>query len=194
MTYPDYVKRYRPKGTVVKYSNGTYYVYYAKSERVPGKSYPVQKIDGLAGKIDEFGFHPVATTQLNLDRVVIRECGFTNFLLRFEDEYIEQRSEIVKDARDIYRSIIVYFSNNSYLCDEKGTTIYSMDQLTSLFHVGAQSQFAAIKRLCEHDPDELTPLKYICNVRIDGHVFKSELTEPQKRLLEELGVTEDEIR
>ena len=48
MKYPDYVKQYRPKGTVVKKVNDTYYAYYATSKRVPGKNYPVQEIKGLA--------------------------------------------------------------------------------------------------------------------------------------------------
>ena len=51
MRYPDYVKQFRPKGTIVKRVNDTYYAYYATSKRVPDKKYPVQIIKGLAGRI-----------------------------------------------------------------------------------------------------------------------------------------------
>ena len=117
MKYPDYVKQYRPKGTVVKKVNDTYYAYYATSKRVPGKNYPVQEIKGLAGKIDRWGFHPLSRALVDTEHVVIRECGFTNFLLKFEEEYISRRSGPVKERRDLYYSMIVYLSNNSYLND-----------------------------------------------------------------------------
>ncbi len=198
MTYPDYVKQYRPKGTVVKYSNGTYYVYYAKSERVPGKSYPVQKIGGLAGKIDQFGFHPIATIQLNTEHLMVRECGFTNFLLTFEDIYICDRDEAIKEKRNLYRSLIAYFSNNSYLYEDKDTTIYSPEQMASIFHMSIPIQVTKIGGMIQEmyglKLEDLEPLKYICNVRIGDQFFTSNLTEAQKKLLEKLGITENEIK
>ena len=84
MRYPDYVKQFRPKGTIVKRVNDTYYAYYATSKRVPDKKYPVQIIKGLAGRIDESGFHRLSKAFVETGHIVIRECGFTNFLLKFE--------------------------------------------------------------------------------------------------------------
>jgi len=98
MKYPDYVKQYRPKGTIIKRVNDDYYAYYATSKRVPDKSYPVQVIKGLAGKIDNTGFHPLTKAVVNTENIVIRECGFTNFLLKFEDEYISRRTEKVRNC------------------------------------------------------------------------------------------------
>ena len=86
MRYPDYVKKFRPKGTIVKRVNDTYYAYYATSKRVPDKKYPVQVIRGLAGRIDESGFHKLSKAFVDTGHVVIRECGFTNFLLNLDDE------------------------------------------------------------------------------------------------------------
>ena len=83
MRYPDYVKQFRPKGTIVKKVNDSFYAYYATSKRIPDKKYPVQVIRGLAGKIDEQGFHPLTKAIVDTEHVVIRECGFTNFLLKF---------------------------------------------------------------------------------------------------------------
>lgn len=101
--------------------NDTYYVYYATSKRVPDKKYPVQVIKGLAGRIDESGFHKLFKAFVETGHVVVRECGFTNFLLKFEDEYISRRKEPVKERKNLYRSMIVYLSNNSYLNEDRQT-------------------------------------------------------------------------
>ncbi|MBQ8142820.1 MAG: hypothetical protein IJ194_06670 [Bacilli bacterium] len=50
--YPDYVKAFRPKGTVVRLRNGRYLVFSAKSKRVSGKSYPVLVVGELCLFID----------------------------------------------------------------------------------------------------------------------------------------------
>lgn len=194
MRYPDYIKKYRPKGTVVKRLNNTYYAYYATSKRVPDKKYPVQVIKGLAGKIDAQGFHPTTRIVADAKHVIVRECGFTNFLLKFEEEYISRRKEPVKERRNLYRSMIVYLSNNSYLCDDPSNTIYSAGEMVEKFHIGIPNQITAISQICEHDIKELEGLKYICKVRMGNRVFDSELTEAQKLLLKELEVTEEYVR
>ena len=194
MRYPDYVKKYRPKGTIVKRVNGTYYAYYATSKRVPDKKYPVQVIRGLAGRIDESGFHELSKAFVDTGHVVVRECGFTNFLLKFEDEYVSRRKGPMKERRDLYRSMIVYLSNNSYLNDEPGTTIYSVPEMVEKFRVGIPNQVTAISKICEYDLKELEPLKYICSVTMGKRRFESELTKSQRELLERIGIREDEIR
>lgn len=93
MGYPDYIKKYRPKGTIIKKVNNSYYAYHDTSRRVLDKKYPVQVIKGLAGKIDEHGFHPLTRAVVDTEKVIIRECGFTNFQLKFEKEYISCRGE-----------------------------------------------------------------------------------------------------
>ena len=194
MRYPDYVKQFRPKGTIVKRVNDTYYAYYATSKRVPDKKYPVQVIKGLAGRIDESGFHKLSKAFVDTGHVVIRECGFTNFLLKFEDEYVSRRKGTIKERRDLYRSMIVYLSNNSYLNDEPGTTIYTAAEMAGKFRVGIPNQVTAISRICEYDLKELEPLKYICSVTMGERRFESELTKSQRELLERIGIREDDIR
>ena len=194
MRYPDYVKKFRPKGTIVKRVNDTYYAYYATSKRVPDKKYPVQVIRGLAGRIDESGFHKLSKAFVDTGHVVVRECGFTNFLLKFEDEYVSRRKEAVRERRNLYRSMIVYLSNNSYLNDEPGTTIYTAAEMVEKFRVGIPNQVTAISRICEYDLKELEPLKYICSVTMGERRFESELTKSQRELLERIGIREDDIR
>ena len=194
MKYPDYVKRFRPKGTVVKKINDAYYAYYATSKRVPGKSYPVQVTKGIAGKIDENGFHPNTHARIDMEDTKIRECGFTNFLLKFEDEYVSRRSEKMREKKDIYRSMIVYLSNNSWLCEDPDTTIYTAKELTQKFHVGIPNQITAIGKICEHDLETLEPLKYICGVWSGKRILQGQLSQAQKDLLEVLGIEESDVR
>ena len=188
------MKQFRPKGTIVKRVNDTYYAYYATSKRVPNKKYPVQVIRGLAGRIDESGFHKLSKAFVDTGHVVVRECGFTNFLLKFEDEYVSRRKGTMKERRDLYRSMIVYLSNNSYLNDERGTTIYSAVEMVRKFRIGIPNQVTAISRICEYDLKELEPLKYICSVTMGERRFESELTKSQRELLERIGIREDDIR
>ena len=160
MRYPDYVKQFRPKGTIVKKVNDSFYAYYATSKRIPDKKYPVQVIRGLAGKIDEQGFHPLTKAIVDTEHVVIRECGFTNFLLKFEEEYVSRRrNESRKESRNLYRSMIVYLSNNSYLSDDPDTIIYSSEEMIRRFHIGIPNQITAISKICEYDLKELEALK-----------------------------------
>ena len=65
MKYPDYVARFRPKGTIVKKVNDVFYVYKATSKRVPGKPYPVQVIGDIVGKITPAGL--VENVEVKID-------------------------------------------------------------------------------------------------------------------------------
>lgn len=195
MRYPDYVKQFRPKGTVVKKINGTYYAYNATSKRVPGKKYPVQVVEGIAGKIDETGFHPVTRTRIEIDSVDVRECGFTNYMLLFEELYmVHNRRWSRKDARIIYRSLLVYLSNNSYLNDDPHSEICTPGELADRYGIGIPNQLKAIERLIECDLKKLEQLKYVCNVRIGDRMIGSSLTDAQRKLMEELDIDEKDIR
>ena len=48
--YPDWVQKYREKGTTVKKVGNNFYLYRHSSKRVPGKKYPVP-VDTYIGKI-----------------------------------------------------------------------------------------------------------------------------------------------
>lgn len=194
MKYPEYVKKYRPKGTVVKLVHGNYYVYKATSRRLPDKKYPVQVIEGIAGKIDVYGFHPTTRVTVNVDQVTVRECGFTNYLLRIEKDYIREMGWNKKQGRIIYRSMIAYLSPNTYLQDETDIKIRTPEEISREYNVGIPKRMGKLRSMLEFEPEKLEPLKYICNVRTGGKLLRSTLTADQKRLIEELGVKEDEIR
>ena len=195
MKYPDYVSKFRPKGTIVKSVRGVYYVYKATSKRVEGKKYPVQVIERLLGKIDESGFHFLSHALVDTTRVRIREYGFTNYLLRYEDSFLAKQHKGTRSLqRSFYRSLIVYLSPNSYLQDDSSNHIRSLDFYVEKMDIGIPNQITALGKMIEMDLAKLEPLKYICAVYMGDRLFEGELTETQLKLLDELEVSEDELR
>lgn len=190
--YPEYTKN-RPKGTIVKKVRNTYYVYYATSEKVEGKKYPRQVIKGLAGKVDENGFHELTKSFVNTDEIIIRECGFTNFLLMFEQEYCARLQKIkVSERKNILYTFIVYLSPNSYL-NERKFKKYSMSELVDKFTLGIPNQITVIEKIIERNLSAIEFLKTINYVKLKDRILHSKLTDEQLRLLKEIGVKEDDI-
>ena len=57
--YPEWVLKHKKKGTYVNFKNGTYYLYAAHSERIPGTGKVRRVSDGYLGRItEEDGFIP----------------------------------------------------------------------------------------------------------------------------------------
>jgi hypothetical protein len=53
MAYPDWVLKFKSKGTYVQIRKGKYFLYRGHSERVSGISYPVLKFDEYLGQVTE---------------------------------------------------------------------------------------------------------------------------------------------
>lgn len=190
--YPEYVKKYRPKGSIVKLVNNQYYVYSAHSKRVPDKKYPVQVIDGLIGKIDEFGFHKATRKIIDISTVKIREYGFSNYLLLFKDLFVLDKNWGPKqNAIKIYKSLIVHFCNNSYLADEE---YFDLDTLTEKYNICIANQIKLIQQMIGFSFTEIEPLKYLCFAYIDGKKVYGEITHEQLKLLDKLEIKIDDIQ
>ena len=190
------MRQFRPKGTIVKSVHGTYYVYEATSKSVEGKKYPVHVIKGVIGKIDERGFHKMTKAVVDTTCVRVRECGFTNYMLMFEDFFVGISTHGGKKLRQsLYRSLIVYLSPNSYLTEEKGVKIYSLDYFVEKLGIGIPNQITVIRNMLEIDDlEELEPLKYICAVFMGDRIFDSELNDKQKEIIRKLGMEEKDVR
>ncbi len=191
--YPDFVKNNRPKGTIVKKVNGQYYVYKAHSERVPGKKNPQVVVEGLVGKIDAKGFHKATKRIMDLTDIRVREYGFTNYLLMFADSYVANlmKANGKREKLKVYKSLIVYLSENSYLADEPH---YEMDELVEKYQIGVPNQITVIRKIVETEWDKVEKLKQFFLVKINGNNYYSKLTEGQKKLLKELEVEESELQ
>jgi hypothetical protein len=51
--YPDWVMKYKEKGTYINYANSKYYLYAAHSQRIPGTDKVKRVCDGYLGRITE---------------------------------------------------------------------------------------------------------------------------------------------
>lgn len=174
-----------------------YYVYKATSKRVEGKSYSVEEIQGLLGCIDEYGYHELNRMVIDKEDVIIRECGFTNFLLLFEDICLNDLNvdKSKKDSKIIFYSLIVYLSSNSYLIAQNDVEILSLDELTNRYKISISRQLNSLKKtIGVENLQELEQLKYICNVKVGNKILKSKLNKYQKELINILGVDEKELR
>jgi len=155
----------------------------------------VQVIEKLLGKIDENGFHSLDHALVDTTRVRIREYGFTNYLLQYEDMFCAKQNKGTKALqRSLYRSLIVYLSPNSYLQDMSSPPIRPLEFFVEKLSIGIPNQIHGLSKMMELDLAMLEPLKYLCSVRMGDRLFEGELTPTQKTLLEELGITQDELQ
>ena len=193
--YPSYVNKFRPKGTIIKKVNDVYYVYKATSKRVEGKKYPVQVIEGVIGKIDEYGFHDTEKVKLNQD-VIVRECGFTNLILKYKDTFMnETYSRFKKQDREIILySLIYYLSSNTYIQDKYRDKILPIQEVIDKYKLSIGRQIKIIERIMETTLKEIEELKYICRVYIGEREIKTKITKRQKEIIEKLMVDEDELK
>ncbi len=192
--YPDYVNKFRSKGTIIKKVNNVFYLYEATSKRVEGKKYPVQVVKGIIGKIDENGFHRTEKIMLD-DEVIIMESGFTNYILLHKEIIINDFNLQFKkkDREIILNSMICYLSSNSYLL-LNNKQIYSINELINKYKISLGKQISIIERVIERKLTEIEDLKYICRVYIGNKEIKSTLNKKQKEILEKIGINEYDIK
>lgn len=79
--YPDWVMKYKEKGTYINYTNGKYYLYAAHSERIPGTRKVKRICDGYLGRITESDGLIPAKDKVS-GEVTVLEYGFSTLLLQ----------------------------------------------------------------------------------------------------------------
>jgi len=186
--YPDYVRAFKPKGTIAKRKGGVFYVYEATSKRVPGKGYPVQVVGPLVGRVDGAGFHPNQKVSIDLGSCRIREYGFTDYLLLFSDSFVAKRPSgmTAEESLEAFRSYIVFLSPSSYLAD--GGRM-SPEALSRKWRLSASQQVKGIMRLIEPTTlADIEPLKSLFAIGDARRMVRSEPTPGQAALLKRLGV------
>lgn len=188
MKYPEYVKKYKPKGTIVKFVRDQYYVYKATSKRVPGKKYPQQVVGDLVGKIDYLGFHKSTKCLCDISNPIIREFGFSRLMMKFYDDFKCRNNLSKKDSKNLYITFLLMLSPQSYLQDEEDFEIVSQDKIISKFNMSVCQQLDAILKSTSFDRKELESLKYICSVRLGTRVIVGKLTDSQKQIIENMGI------
>lgn len=195
MSYPEYVKSFRPKGCIVRLRNGRYLVFKATSKYVPGKAYPVLKVGELMGWIDSSGFHSQQRILVDFDVCSTFEYGFTNLLLNKEKYFIakEKAKGISEaDARLIYRSMIVSLSPSSYL--SVSGKLLSTDEIAKKHRKNVCFLKASLIRSIGMREEEIRLLFSVVAI-YDGKTMRT--LPPSKKALEILsvyGIEERDIR
>ena len=182
MIYPDWVKKHRPKGTAIKYSNGQYRLYKVHSKRVEGKSYPVVVHDEYLGVITENGVIPPKTKQVDISDIEVREFGESYAIYQLCLTVLDKLKKKHKQmAETIYiRAIqIAFYLDNSYLEDFEDPNFevldYSIDDvINQLYKI--------------IDFDYISELNTIYIVKLGGKWYLSNITKKQQELLDELKI------
>lgn len=114
-TYPESIRRFRPKGTCLKKAGDIYNVYQVTSKRMPGKKYPVPQTGPLLGYIDGQDFHEKKKQVFDVEGFTSYEYGYTAFLLLHEDDFASRFKKshgklLAKEIKEVFRNIILILS------------------------------------------------------------------------------------
>ena len=181
--YPDWVQKYREKGTTIKKKGGAYYLYKRTSRRVPGKKYP-QPVDTYVGIITPDGVIQTQRKRVELTDIEVREYGYSNTLWQLCPQ--EWKDALGNEWEDVLKTLILKWSPQSYL--GKDYIIHDSKEFHCSF--GAQAGMLSRRIYKEYKVDlkELDILKNVYIVYIGKEEAVSRLDTAQKDLLEKLGV------
>ena len=183
-TYPDWVQKFRTKGKTVKKVGDNYYLYKHTSKRVEGKKNP-QPVDTYIGVITPDGVIESRKKKMELDRVIVKEFGFTHAILALCPE--AWKKAVGDHWPEVLEELIISLSPESYLSDNHKAV--DLDQ----YHVSLPAQKAALfRRLNEiyHvRQDELDTLKSIYVVCFGNTKVLSVTSQAQDELINRLGLT-----
>ena len=110
--YPEWVQKYREKGTTIKKKGDSYYLYKRTSRRVPGKKYP-QPVDTYVGIITPDGVVETQRKRVELTDIEVREYGYSNALWKLCPQ--GWKDSIGKEWEDVLKTLILRWSPQSYI-------------------------------------------------------------------------------
>lgn len=176
MAYPDWVLKYKRKGTYVNCVKGRYYLYAAHSERVPGTGKVNRVCDGYLGRVTEAdGLVP---SRYKADKhIVVHEYGASAFLLAYCADLLDGlRVESGADADSVLVAAVLLVVHG--VCD--GRSLARSHLSVSYPHVrvegldiGRVSRVADVVRSklevlsAEDRAVVLEDLPYVYKVRVD---------------------------
>lgn len=174
--YPDWVKKFRRKGTAVKKVGNSYYLYQHTSKRVPGKKYP-QAVDKFIGVITPDGVIEKSKKKVSLEDIEVFECGFSFALYSICPE--EWKKLLNDEWFTILKSIIHQYSPHSYLL------IDFNDECSKNINLYERKLFDML----EVSLEDLLSLSTIYLLRFSDRDVISKINEYQKELLHQLNLT-----
>lgn len=182
--YPEWVQQQRIKGTTVKKVGNTYYLYKRTSKRVPGKKYP-QPVDTYIGIITPDGIIERKRRQLATTSIKVKEYGFSKAVWdSCPDDWKKAAGEGWEDK---LACMIMKASPESYLSVDMD--IKGEDELS--FSAASQAGMLSRRFYKRYGVEfnSLEILKSVYLVYIENHVFVSEITDEQMKLLKKISVS-----
>lgn len=110
--YPDWVQKYRIKGTTVKKKGDSYYLYKRTSRRVKGKKYP-QPVDTYIGVITPEGVIQSNKRKVSLTDAEVWEYGFSKAIWELCPD--DWKKPLGDDWQDVLSIILLKQSPTSYI-------------------------------------------------------------------------------
>ena len=156
--YPDWVQKYRTKGTTVKKKGDSYYLYKRTSRRVKGKKYP----------------QPVDTWEYGFSKAVWELCP---------DDW---KKPLGDDWKDVLAIILLKQSPTSYI--QKTRMIKKESDFHYQFAAQISSLSRRIHKKWGIGLEELHQLETIYLVCLDKTEIISKVSEEQRKLLEKIQV------
>lgn len=182
--YPEWVQQQRIKGTTVKKVGNTYYLYKRTSKRVPGKKYP-QPVDTYIGIITPDGIIERKRRQLATTSIKVKEYGFSKAV--WDSCPDDWKKAVGERWEDKLACMIMKASPESYLSVDMD--IKGEDELS--FSAASQAGMLSRRFYKRYGVEfnSLEVLKSVYLVYIENHVFVSEITDEQMKLLKKISVS-----
>lgn len=183
ITYPEWVQKYRERGTTVKKKGDSYYLYKRTSKRVPGKKYP-QPVDTYIGIITPEGVEKTQKKKVKLTDIEVREYGFSKALLEICPQ--GWKDAVGNEWEDVLKLIVFRKSHLTYLADN-----YEFRD-PNTFHCSFGAQAGMLEKRIYREYkikiEDLDILKDIYLVHIDKEEVVSHVSEEQQILLDRINV------
>lgn len=181
--YPEWVDKYRIKGTSVKKVGNKYYLYKATSKRVPGKKNP-QPVETFIGVLDEEkGLIKSENRIINTSDIKVYEYGFSYVLYKLAYEKLIINSVSKKDKYSTFIKTVASISPNTYLLNEINKDEFEEIKVNTVLILKKIEETINIKLSC------LESLKYIYLVKMGNNTFISDVSIENRELLKRIKVS-----
>lgn len=197
--YPEFIRRFRPKGTCLKKAGDIYNVYQVTSKRMPGKKYPVPQTGPLLGYIDGQGFHEKEKQVFDVEGLTSYEYGYTAFLLLHEDDFASHfkkshRKLPAKEIKEVFRNIILILSPYSVLATDTSFQKRSAEELHALYDVSVCATKSLINKIMPIDESIEAGLKCLGCIKTGRKLILSKPCGALKKHLDDIGITEEDLK
>lgn len=184
--YPEWVQKYRIRGTTVKKKGDSYYLYKRTSRRVKGKKYP-QPVDTYIGVITPNGVIQSNKKKVSLTDAEVWEYGFSKAVWELCPD--DWKKPLGDDWEDVLSIILFKQSPTSYI--QRTRTIKNESDFRYQFAAQTASLSRRIYKTCGVGLEELHQLETIYLICLGKTEIISRIHEEQRGLLRKIQVAFD---